>query len=454
MIYAVGRHAHLFAELASHFHSLRNFWPLPESKRMNIALISLLALIVAILISGFSRLNVGILSISFAWIIGYYLAGMTTATILDAFPLGLATILFGITFLFSQAQLNGTLDKVVKIAILLARGNRGLIPLIFFLLAVVLASIGPGNIGAVALLAPLAMAAAGKVGISAFLMTVMVANGANAGAFSPLAPTGIIANGLTRQLGLTMDPWSQIYLPSLLAQSFVALVSYVIFGGVKLWKADGAHSSDIEEVIGKREPFNRAQWLTLASIVALIAGVMVFKIDPGYLSITLACVLSLLGAADQESAIKAVPWNTIMMVCGVSVLISILQTTGGMDLFTSLLASVATVGNVTGVIAFVTGLISAYSSSSGVVMPAFIPIVPSLIAKLGGGSPVALVSSINVGSHLVDVSPLSTLGALCIANAAAHEDRNLLFRHLLMYGLSMAVIGAFVCYIFFGLLMR
>jgi hypothetical protein len=87
-------------------------------------------------------------------------------------------------------------------------------------------------------------------------------------------------------------------------------------------------------------------------------------------------------------------------------------------------------------------------------MPAFIPLVPGLIAQLGGGNPVALVSSINVGSHLVDVSPFSTLGALCIANAPTHEDQGRLFRHLLYYGLSMAFVSALVCWLFFGVLMR
>ncbi len=85
-------------------------------------------------------------------------------------------------------------------------------------------------------------------------------------------------------------------------------------------------------------------------------------------------------------------------------------------------------------------------------MPTFIPMVPGLIAKLGGGDPVAIISAINVGSHVVDVSPVSTLGAMCIANAAASEDRNRLFQRLLVYGLAMALVGALVCYLFFGLL--
>jgi len=104
------------------------------------------------------------------------------------------------------------------------------------------------------------------------------------------------------------------------------------------------------------------------------------------------------------------------------------------------------------VIAFVAGLISVYASSAGVVMPAFIPTIPGLIAKLGGGDPVAIAGSISVGAMIVDTSPLSTAGALCIASAAPSEDRRSLFNKMLAWGLSMSLVGALVCWLFFGLL--
>ena len=420
---------------------------------MNIALISLIGLCLVIIVSGVLRLNVGILAISLAWVIGYYLAGMKVSAIIAGFPIGLATMLFGVTFLFGQAQQNGTLGNLAGRAIGLAHGHRGVIPLLFFILPLILATIGPGNIAAVALIAPLAMAIAGRTGISAFLMTLMVANGANAGAFSPFAPTGIIANELIARQGLTMDPWTQVYLPSLLAQSFIALFGYLIFGGLRLWRANPAEPAPPPTALTERPArLTIAQWATVGAIAALIAGVALFKADLGFLAITLALLLAMVGAADQEAAFKAVPWDTIIMVCGVSVLVAIVEQTGGLDLFTALLARVSTAQNVPGVIAFVAGAVSAYSSSSGVVMPTFIAMVPSLIATLGGGDPVAIISAINVGSHVVDVSPLSTLGAMCIANAAAHEDRNRLFQRLLIYGLAMAVVGALVSYLFFVLL--
>jgi hypothetical protein len=100
---------------------------------------------------------------------------------------------------------------------------------------------------------------------------------------------------------------------------------------------------------------------------------------------------------------------------------------------------------VNGVIAGVTGLISTYSSTSGVVYPAFLPAVPGLVAKLGGGNPLQIAVSINVGAALVDVSPLSTIGALCIAAVPTGYDTKQLFRHLLLWGFAMTIVGALFC---------
>jgi hypothetical protein len=118
-------------------------------------------------------------------------------------------------------------------------------------------------------------------------------------------------------------------------------------------------------------------------------------------------------------------------------------------LFTSLLARLASPGTINGTIAFVTGLISTYSSTSGVVLPTFLPTVPGLVRELGGGDPLAIALSIDVGASLVDVSPLSTLGALCVA-AVAVEEAQALFRRLMVWGLSMTLVGALLCQLLAG----
>ena len=137
-----------------------------------------------------------------------------------------------------------------------------------------------------------------------------------------------------------------------------------------------------------------------------------------------------------------------MLVCGVTVLIGVLEKTQGMSLFADLLAKISTPGTVTATIAFITGVVSIYSSTSGVVLPAFLPTVPALAQQLGA-DPLAIASAMNVGGHLVDLSPLSTIGALCIAAVAHEADAKKLFNQLLAWGLSMSVVGAAICWILF-----
>ena len=114
----------------------------------------------------------------------------------------------------------------------------------------------------------------------------------------------------------------------------------------------------------------------------------------------------------------------------------------------SLVAKVASANTVTFVAALLTGVVSVYSSTSGVVLPAFLPMVPGLTAALPGASAIAIASSMNIGGHLVDVSPLSTIGALCLAGAPPEESRAL-FNKLLAWGLSMSVVGATLCFLVF-----
>src|SRR5439155_25394963 len=150
---------------------------------------------------------------------------------------------------------------------------------------------------------------------------------------------------------------------------------------------------------------------------------------------------------DRE-AIKRMPWRVIIMVTGVTVLIAILEKAQGIDLLVSWVAKISTPGTVTGVVAFIVGLISVYSSTSGVVLPAFLPMMPGLAQQLGVTHAIGIANAMNVGGHLVDVSPLSTIGALCLAGAAAEETRPL-FNKLLAWGLSMSVVGALICWLFF-----
>ncbi len=412
---------------------------------MNLAYVSLAALVVAILVSCFTELNVGILALALAWVVGVYVGGIPLNDVIAGFPVSLFLTLAGVTLLFSQAQMNRTLDRIAHRAVRLCRGNAGLIPIMFFILGCGLASLGPGNISTAALLGPMAMAIAGRAAIPAFLMIIMVGNGAQAGALSPFAPTGVIVNGLMIKIGLAGHEWFT-YWTNLAAHAAVAFGGYFLFGGLKLFKSGGV--AEIEQKPEEIE-FDRSNIITMVVIGALLIGVLFFRVNVGMGAFAGAVLLAVAGAADHKESIKKMPWSVIVMMSGVTVLIALMEKTGGLDLFTAALARLATPGTITGVIAFVTGLISVYSSTSGVVLPAFLPTIPGLIERLGGGNPLAIAASMNIGAHLVDLSPLSTTGALCIAAISSGENIRSVFNKLLIWGLSMTIVGAIFCYVFF-----
>src|SRR5687768_12840621 len=426
---------------------------------MNLAVLSVLALALAVIVSCVSRLNVGVLAVALAWIVGVYIGGLPVATIMNGFPSQLFLTLTGVTLLFALAETNGTLERIAHHAVRLCRGNQGTIPIMFFLLGAALASMGPGNIATAGLLAPLAMATAARTGIPLFLMAIMVGNGANSGSLSPFAPTGIIVNGIMKQNGLAGYEW-QTYLYNLLAHTLVAFAGYALFGGLKLFRTDrapvvaGGAVSAAANPVGEPAPsnhahrFTRRHWLTVATIAALVLSVIVAKVHVGMAAFAGAVVLVLTKSADDGEAIKRMPWRVIVMVCGVTVLIALVERTQGIGLLVSGVTRIASASTVTAVIAFFTGLVSVYSSTSGVVLPAFLPMIPGLVAALPGASPIGIATAMNVGGHLVDVSPLSTIGALCLAGVTSDESRAL-FNKLLAWGLSMAVVGAGLCWVLF-----
>ncbi len=413
---------------------------------MSIAVISVLALLLAIAVSMISRINVGLICIALAWLVGVYGAGMKPDSVMAGFPAVLFLTLIGVTWLFGLAEVNGSFNAVAQRAAALARGQSRLIPILLFLIAGVLSAIGPGAVAAVAMLAPIGVAIGARAQLPPMLTALMVANGANAGNLSPISAVGIIANTKMAAAGLVGHEW-RVMLANFLAHLLVAAAAYFYF----VWRIPASMAVAADEAAPDTALDGR-RWLTIGVLTAWIVAVIAFNANIGLAAFAAAAVLIVLRVADEGAAIRKVPLGVIMMVCGVSVLVTLLEKNGGMELFSSLLARIATVNSINGVIALVTGLISTYSSTSGVVLPAFLPTVPSLVANLGGGDPLAISLSINVGSSLVDVSPLSTIGALCVAAVADPVISRRLFYQLLAWGFSMSVVGAILCQAFAGLL--
>jgi di/tricarboxylate transporter len=414
---------------------------------MSLAWISVAALVLAVTLSCTTTINVGVLSLALALIVGVGLADMSTAQVLDGFPVDLLVTLVGVTLLFAIAEVNGTLARFTERAVRLCRGHAGALPIMFFVIGFVVATIGAGATPASALLAPPAMAVAYRAGIPPLLMAIMAGNGALAGTLSPFAPTGIVAHGVMARIGLPgVEWWTFSY--NALAHTLVGFGGFFLLGGWKLFRRANARADAAE--IEQAEPMTTQHWLTAAGVGALIVAVAGFRQNVGMVALIVATVLILLRTVEESKAIARMPWGVILMVTGVTVLVALLQETEGLALITNGIASLSTPTTIEPIVAFGVGIVSVYSSTSGVVLPAFLPMVPDLAARLGGLDPLPIAWSMNVAASLVDLSSLSTGGALFIAGAAGFADTRKLFNQLLAWGLSMAAVGAALCYLLFG----
>lgn len=401
--------------------------------------ITILAIVLAIAVGTLGRVNVGLVSIAFAFGVGHFLVGLTAPEIVAGWPLSLFFVLLGMTLLFGVARVNGTLALLAQRVVGATLGDVRLIPPVFFLVSGVLAASGAGNIVVCAIVLPIAMTVAVDHRISPLLMATMVIAGSNAGGLSPLAPTGIIANTLSGEQGF--DIAAGIFVKQIVGQSILAVILYFVLKGHRLERSSapvGAPPPDLQ--------LDRAQKTTVAVLLLVVGCIVLGGWDIGLTAFTGAVVLLFLGAAGERDTVRAVPWGTILLVCGVTVLVKVAEHAGGIDLLAQQLARLMTDRTAAPVMALTGGTLSLVSSASGVVLPTLIPTVPGLVAETGGDS-TRIISAIVMGAHMVTNSPISTLGALAVASAGFGVDRNRLFNQLFLVGLAGLAYAAVIVYL-------
>lgn len=404
---------------------------------MTIAIISLISLVLAIAIGFWRNVNVGLIALMFSLIVGFYLGGIPIDTIISYWPLKLFFTTFGVTLLFGITKLNGTLEKLSNMMIYQSHGKTILIIIVFYFLALILASIGPGNISTGALLLPIGLALAYQAKIPVTLMSIIIINGAIAGGLSPIAPNGIVALQLALENGVG-DLGFRIYLTHVVSMTTLSVFFFFLLGGTKL----KGNRIDIE----KPEKLNKQQIITLICIVLLIVWVMGFGVNVGFASIVFATFLLIIKSADPHQAIHSVAWTAITLICGTAVLISVISELGGVSLLTTMLAKLMNKDTVIPIMAILSGVMSMFSSAVGVVMPTLIPTAVELADKLNNVVTPAVISiTIAIGSHFVTISPFSTMGALAIASAPETVDKKQLFNQLFAYAfVSLVFIAIFL----------
>lgn len=414
---------------------------------MTISVISLVVLAAVVAVGFIKKVNLGFFAMGAAFVLGLA-GGMSASEIADGFNSSMFVTLVGVTFLFGMASNNGTLDLFSKKVVALVGRHTVFIPILMFVLSAFISAIGPGHIAAGVLMTTFAMYLAFEMKINPMATALYAKLGANAGCASILSMTGILAKSLSEPMGYSGFSL-HLFLTTLLSGFVFTLVVYMGYKGYKVKADNPMKLSEIPK-------FNRDQLLTIAAIIVMVVCCIGFKLDTGLFAFAAAGVLVLLGAVDEKKAIKTIPWGTLILICGMGVLVNVIHTLGGITLISDFLTSFMSEGTATPILAATSGILSWVSSTTGVVMPTMYPIAASVCETFGSGvSYVELISAITATSFAAAISPLSTGGAIIMSSYSAAretitEEMNRMFRTLFLLSVGnvfinvvMAALGVF-----------
>ena len=450
-------------------------------------------------------INMGVIAFVGAFLVGTLIAGMQAKAIMAGFPAELFLTLVGITFLFAQAQNNGTIDWLVRLAVRAVGGRIAAIPWVMFAITALLTSVGAVSPAAVAIIAPIALGFAFKYNINPLMMGLLVIHGAQGGGFSPISIYGGITNKVVQEAGLPISQLTTAF-TSLGVNLAVSVLLFFIFGGAKLMRQQVPKSKlgaglpvspfgppvavaaqgpqiygDAEnEAVGEerltaqrsaaavgavgvggsgagagaaaaQDDLHKSpdlhQVVTVVGLIALAVLTLLYKLDIGFVAISIGLLISILSPQVQKRAIGQVSWPEIMLIVGVSTYVGVMQKMGTITWVGDSVASMTSPLVVALLLLFVGAIVSAFASSTAV-LGSLIPLAVPFLSAGTGVDPIGFIAAMAVASTIVDVSPFSTNGALVLASAQ-HIDRDVFLRQLMIYGGIVTLVAPLVVWLLF-----
>ena len=405
-----------------------------------------IAVLVAIFAAGaVLRVNLGLLGLAGAFLVGTIAAGIPAKEVLAGFPTDIFVTLVGITYLFALARSNGTIDLLVDGAARLLGHRAAAMPLLVFSVSALLTALGALGPAAVAIIAPVALRFARQYRLSPLMMGLVTIHGAQAGAFSPMSIYGGIANQVMARTGVTPDPIF-LFLASLIFNALIAACVMLLLGRVRPPAVEGDVAVPASgDPLAAGGGVTRDQLFTLGGLVALATAALaldpvtrVSRVDIGLMAICVIIALAALSPQMRSGGLQGVDWSTALLICGIVTYVTVMARLGVIDRAGASVALVAAPLLASLLLCYLAGVVSAFASST-----ALLGVVIPLAAPLFGSNAVdaiPLVAAIAVSTTIVDTSPFSTNGALVVANAAP-EGRAALLRQLLIYSAFIIAVG-------------
>lgn len=403
-----------------------------------------------------TKFNTGFFAIVFAYLIGCFAMGMKTKEVIAGWPVSTMFVIFSVSLFYNFALVNGTLEKTARYLLYACRKFPGLLPFALYLASAGIAALGAGFFTVMAFMAPITILICKEAKMDQLTGAVAINCGALSGANFMTSGSGIIFRGLMEEAGMGEQAFSYT------AVIFVASVifSLLLIAGFRyIPKSNRNIGKGVS--FEKPEPFTAKQKINLYLMIAMIAVVLIFpilhiivpnvklitfinsKIDVGLVAVLFSVIAMFFGLAPQKEVIAKVPWNTIIMICGVGMLINVAIAAGTIDLLAAWAGSSLPAWIVPIAFSVIGAIMSFFSSTLGVVCPALYPLVPTL-AEATGLNPLVLFACIVIGAQSSAISPFSSGGSLVLGSCSTEEERNEMFPKLLFVAVPASVLSATV----------
>ncbi|TLM73234.1 SLC13 family permease [Pseudarthrobacter sp. NamB4] len=391
-------------------------------------IIPLVILVLMFIIATKWPLNIGVMGLVASFGVGYFMLGMTDREILADFPATIVLTIIGVTYFFSMAQRNGTIDIIVQTCVRLVRGKTMVLPWVFFLLAAALTSLGTFSPAAVALLAPAAIGFAYESRIHPVVMGAFIINGAHAGGFSPLSVAGVLVHNIAEENGFPISQGG-LFIASFAVNFILSVLTIAVFALLgRLHEGGTGQAIDLDT--SKTTRPHGQQILTLVLILVMLVCTLGFRMPIGFVALSAGLLLALINIKEHQSFIGGISWSTVLLVAGMITYVSLLQHVGVIDTLAEQALALGAPLLIALVLCYVIGVGSAFASSTAL-LTAFIPLAGPLLAT-SSLSASGTVAALAIAATVVDVSPFSTDGALVVANTP-EDDRQRVYRQLMIY---------------------
>lgn len=401
-------------------------------------ILSLVLLVVVLVVAIRRRMNIGVLALAAALPVLAY-SGFDPKVMYTTFPGDIFVLIAGVSLLFAHLERSRALEVFVD-RVYAAIGDRhGLLPWAGFVIGAALSTAGAFSTAPIAFLVPM-VAHVGVRSRRMFLLSELaVIIGANSAGLSPLNPTGAVVRAAATKVGVTYSGWGLWAVSMTVAVVVVAVLQ--VLSAVARKRGHPVEATPAPAAAEKHDtPSN--PWYMAASGAALLAFVLLVVLAKTDVGVTAMCLAALLQIgfhryADERALLSRIPWNSILLLCGLLTYLGLMQKIGTMDSIAHILRHLGTGALLILVIAYLTALLCNIESSTLGVLGLMMPI--SFGAFAHTGIVFWVTAAICVPAALMVMNPIHVAGTLIIGNTA-HDEQDQLFRRLLTLAAALAVI--------------